>query len=60
MDIKPLLDLTCLAVSVAIKGKSASELRSIFNISNEFTPEEESQVREESQWAQGGNNEESE
>ena len=45
MDIKPLLDLTCLAVSVSIKGKSASELRTIFNISNEFTPEEEAQVR---------------
>ena len=60
MDIKPLLDLTCLAVAISIKGKSAGELRTVFNISNEFTPEEESQVREESQWAQGGNNEESE
>jgi len=45
MDIKPLLDLTCLAVSVSIKGKTASELRTIFNISNEFSPEEEAQVR---------------
>ena len=45
MDIKPLLDLTCLAVSVTIKGKSASELRKIFNITNEFSPEEEAQVR---------------
>ena len=32
MDIKPLLDLTCLAVSVSIKGKSVEELRSIFKI----------------------------
>lgn len=45
MDIKPLLDLTCLAVSVLIKGKTASELRTIFNITNEFSPEEEAQVR---------------
>jgi len=45
MDIKPLLDLTCLAVSVLIKGKQASELRQIFNISNDFSPEEEAQVR---------------
>ena len=52
MDIKPLLDLICLAVSIHIKGKSASELRTIFNISNEFSPEEEAQVREEGQWAQ--------
>jgi len=50
MDIKPLLDLTCLAVSVFIKGKQASELRAIFNISNDFTPEEEAQVREENKW----------
>ncbi|KAI2499972.1 hypothetical protein MHU86_14495 [Fragilaria crotonensis] len=28
MDIKPLLDLACLAVSIMIKGKSAEELRS--------------------------------
>ncbi len=32
MDIKPLLDLTCLAVSVSIKGKSVEELREIFRI----------------------------
>jgi S-phase kinase-associated protein 1 len=55
MDIKPLLDLTCLAVSVMIKGKSAVELRSIFNLSNEFTPEEEAQVREENKWAEQPN-----
>ncbi|KAL9179996.1 hypothetical protein ACHAXT_007966 [Thalassiosira profunda] len=46
MDIKALLDLTCLAVSVLIKGKSAEEIRRIFNISNDFSPEEEAQVRE--------------
>jgi S-phase kinase-associated protein 1 len=50
MDIKPLLDLTCLAVSIYIKGRSAEELRRIFNLSDEFTPEEEAQVREENSW----------
>lgn len=40
MDIKPLLDLTCLAVSILIKGKSATELREMFNISPDFSPEE--------------------
>ncbi|VEU37654.1 unnamed protein product [Pseudo-nitzschia multistriata] len=49
MDVKPLLDLSCLAVSVSIKGKTAAELRDMFNI-NVFSPEEEAQVREESQW----------
>jgi len=52
MDIKPLLDLTCFAVAVMIKGKSAEEIRKIFNISNDFTPEEEAQVREENKWTE--------
>uniref|UniRef100_A0A7S2S9U3 Uncharacterized protein n=1 Tax=Eucampia antarctica TaxID=49252 RepID=A0A7S2S9U3_9STRA len=52
MDIKPLLDLTCFAVAVLIKGKSADEIRKIFNISNDFTPEEEEQVRQENQWCE--------
>ena len=46
MDIKPLLDLTCLAVSILIKGKSAEELREMFNISEDFTPEETAAMEE--------------
>ncbi|EED88404.1 hypothetical protein THAPSDRAFT_10077 [Thalassiosira pseudonana CCMP1335] len=53
MDIKALLDLTCLAVSVLIKGKSAEEIRRIFNISNDFSPEEEAQVSKENQFTDG-------
>ncbi|KAL3759603.1 hypothetical protein ACHAWU_009750 [Discostella pseudostelligera] len=45
MDIKALLDLTCLAVSILIKGKSAEEIRRIFNIkNNDFSAEEEIKV----------------
>lgn len=51
MDIKPLLDLTCLAVAILIKGKSASELREMFNISSELTAEEEEEITTENQWA---------
>ena len=50
MDIKPLLDLSCFAVAVLIKGKSAEEIRKIFNINNDLSPEEESQAREDSKW----------
>ena len=32
LNIKPLLDLTCLAVSVSIKGKTLKELKEIFNL----------------------------
>jgi len=41
MDIKPLLDLTCLAVSILIKGKSAGELREMFNLSADFASDEQ-------------------
>jgi S-phase kinase-associated protein 1 len=45
MDIKPLLDLTCLAVSILIKGKSVGELREMFNLSADLSPEEEAEAR---------------
>lgn len=50
MDIKPLLDLTCAKVATMIKGRSPEEIRRTFNIVNDFTPEEERQVREENKW----------
>ena len=52
MDIKPLLDLTCAKVASMIKGKTAEEIRVVFNIKNDFTPEEEAQVMEENGWAE--------
>ncbi|KAG9298247.1 hypothetical protein G9A89_002735 [Geosiphon pyriformis] len=52
LDIKPLLDLTCKTVANMIKGKSPEELRKTFNIQNDFTPEEEEQVRRENEWCE--------
>jgi S-phase kinase-associated protein 1 len=52
MDIKPLLDLTCATVASMIKGKTPEEIRSTFNIKNDFTPEEEQQVRDENRWCE--------
>ncbi|CAL1172952.1 unnamed protein product [Cladocopium goreaui] len=46
LDIKSLLDLTCAKVASMIKGKNTEEIRKQFNIVNDFTPEEEAQVRE--------------
>jgi S-phase kinase-associated protein 1 len=57
MDIKPLLDLTCLAVSILIKGKSAVELREMFNISSDFSPEEDAQIKKENGWVEKENSE---
>jgi S-phase kinase-associated protein 1 len=52
MDIKPLLDLTCATVASMIKGKTPDDIRATFNIKNDFTPEEEAQVREENKWCE--------
>ena len=52
LDIKPLLEVTCAAVAAMMKGKSIEEIRDLFNIENDFTPEEEEQIREENKWAE--------
>ena len=50
LGYKQLLDLTCAEVASMIKGKTPEEIRKTFNIVNDFTPEEEAQVREENKW----------
>jgi len=52
LDIKPLLDLTCATVASMIKGKSPEDIRATFNIKNDFSPEEEAQVRDENKWCE--------
>lgn len=51
LNIKGLLDLTCQTVADMIKGKTPEEIRKTFNIKNDFTPEEEEEVRRENAWA---------
>ncbi|KAI3877249.1 hypothetical protein MKX03_016053 [Papaver bracteatum] len=51
LNIKDLLDLTCQTVADMIKDKTVEEIRTTFNIINDFTPEEEAEVRKENQWA---------
>ncbi|XP_062902873.1 S-phase kinase-associated protein 1-like [Mobula hypostoma] len=52
LDIKGLLDVTCKTVANMIKGKPPEEIRKTFNIKNDFTEEEEAQVRKENQWCE--------
>ena len=52
LECKPLLDLLCARVAAMIKGKTPEEIRQTFNITNDFTPEEEAQVREENRWCE--------
>jgi S-phase kinase-associated protein 1 len=51
MDIKPLLDLACAKTASLIKGKTPEQIRKTFNITNDFTPEEEAAVVAENAWA---------
>ena len=50
MDIKSLLELSSAKIAADIKGKNTEEIRKQFNISNDFTPEEEQQILEENKW----------
>ncbi|PWN35323.1 putative negative regulator sulfur controller-3 [Meira miltonrushii] len=52
LDIKPLLDVGCKTVANMIKGKTPEEIRKLFNIQNDFTQEEEEQIKKENEWAE--------
>eukprot|EP01064_Diplonema_japonicum_P035384 TRINITY_DN765_c0_g1_i2.p2 TRINITY_DN765_c0_g1~~TRINITY_DN765_c0_g1_i2.p2 ORF type:complete len:212 (+),score=98.17 TRINITY_DN765_c0_g1_i2:75-638(+) len=52
LNIKDLLDLTCASVASMIKGKTPEQIRALFNIENDFTPEEEEKIREENRWCE--------
>jgi S-phase kinase-associated protein 1 len=52
LDIKPLLDATCKTVAQSLKGLTPENIRTKFNIKNDFTPEEESQVKKENEWCE--------
>ncbi|KLO18625.1 E3 ubiquitin ligase complex SCF subunit sconC [Schizopora paradoxa] len=52
LDIKALLDVGCKTVANMIKGKQPEEIRKMFNIVNDFTPEEEAQIKKENEWAE--------
>ncbi|KAK3260729.1 hypothetical protein CYMTET_30328 [Cymbomonas tetramitiformis] len=51
LDFNELCGATCRHIANMIKGKTAEEIRQTFNIHNDFTPEEEEEVRRENQWA---------
>lgn len=52
LNVKDLLDLTCACVASMIKGKTPEQIRALFNIENDFTPEEEEKIREENRWCE--------
>lgn len=51
LNIRGLLDVTAGAIADMLKNKTPQEIRDEFNIVNDFTPEEEEEVRMDNQWA---------
>nr|GMD83142.1 quinone oxidoreductase PIG3 [Ipomoea batatas] len=51
LEIRELLDIMIQRVVDMIKGKTAEEIRKIFKIKNDFTPEEEEQMKRDNAWA---------
>ncbi|XP_047334340.1 SKP1-like protein 1A isoform X2 [Impatiens glandulifera] len=51
LNIKRLMDLSAQAIADMMKDKTVEEIRKIFNIQNDFTPEEEMKIRNENSWA---------
>ena len=52
LEIESLLDLTCAKVATMLKGKSVEEIRETFGIENDFTPEEEEEIKKENAWCE--------
>lgn len=51
LNIKGLMDLTAQTIADMIKGKTVEEIRKVFKITNDFTPEEEETIHRNSYWA---------
>jgi len=50
LDIKSMLDVTCKAVAEMIKGKTPTEIKKVFGVDGDFSPEEQEQVLRENPW----------
>jgi S-phase kinase-associated protein 1 len=51
LNIEDLLDLGTTTVADMMRGRKPEEIREIFEIENDYTPEQEAEVRKENEWA---------
>ena len=51
LELNNLMELGCAKIGSLIKALSVEEKRKFFKITNDFTPEEETLLMEENQWA---------
>lgn len=52
LNIQSLLDLTTQTVAELIKGKTPEQIRTEFGIVNDFTPEEEEEIKRDNAWSE--------
>jgi len=50
MEIKQLLELCCAKCGSLIRKLPIQGIRDFFGVENDFTPEEEAQIKEETKW----------
>ncbi|KAK4751315.1 hypothetical protein SAY87_004797 [Trapa incisa] len=50
LEMQGLFDLMCSAIADLMRGKTPEEIREMFEIENDFTPEEEEMIRKENEW----------
>jgi len=51
LDASDVLDAACSAAANLLRDKNPEEIRTILNIENKFTPEEEAEIIKENSWA---------
>eukprot|EP00798_Chlamydomonas_sp_ICE-L_P017736 gene17736-24096_t len=51
LDIQPLVEDACQVVANMIQGRSPEDIREMFGISNDLSPEEEAAIEHENRWA---------
>ena len=52
LHAQDMLDTLCKSVAYQIRGRTPEQIRTHFNIKNDFTPEEEEEIRAENAWAE--------
>lgn len=50
LNVESLQELMCMAVAKALDGRSLEDVREIFGVENDYTPEEEAELRKEYSW----------
>ena len=53
LDIQGIIDIVTQKIADMANGKSVEEIREIYGLINDFTPEEEEEIRKRFEWIEG-------